>query len=73
MSQIHILSTRKTLIALTVISLLSSPAAYAQVDAGALQQGLEKQLPLPSPLALPEPERGTHCWWQQLRQLVSQA
>ena len=59
MSQIHILSTRKTLIALTVISLLSSPAAYAQVDAGALQQGLEKQLPLPSPLALPEPERGT--------------
>ncbi len=29
--------------------------AYAQVDAGALQQGLEQQLPLPSPLALPEP------------------
>ena len=29
--------------------------AYAQVDAGALQQGLEKQLPMPSPLALPEP------------------
>ena len=27
----------------------------AQVDAGALQQNLEKQLPLPSPLALPEP------------------
>jgi hemolysin activation/secretion protein len=29
--------------------------AYAQVDAGALQQGLERQLPLPSPLALPSP------------------
>ena len=29
--------------------------AIAQVDAGALQQGLEKQLPMPSPLALPEP------------------
>ena len=29
--------------------------ANAQVDAGALQQGLEKQLPMPSPLALPEP------------------
>lgn len=31
--------------------------AYAQLDAGALQQNLEKQLPLPSPLALPEPSR----------------
>jgi hemolysin activation/secretion protein len=30
---------------------------FAQVDAGALQQGLEQQLPLPSPLALPEPGR----------------
>ena len=29
----------------------------AQVDAGALQQNLEKQLPLPSPLALPEPSQ----------------
>ena len=29
--------------------------AIAQVDAGALQQGLEKQLPMPSPIALPEP------------------
>ena len=29
--------------------------ANAQVDAGALQRGLEQQLPLPSPLALPEP------------------
>jgi len=32
--------------------------ASAQVDAGALQRGLEQQLPLPSPLALPEPEKG---------------
>ena len=32
-----------------------SNVALAQVDAGALQQNLEKQLPLPSPLALPEP------------------
>lgn len=31
----------------------------AQVDAGALQQNLEKQLPLPSPLALPEPSKPT--------------
>ena len=29
--------------------------ANAQIDAGALQQGLEKQLPMPSPLALPDP------------------
>lgn len=29
-------------------------AANAQIDAGALQQGLEKQLPMPSPLALPD-------------------
>ena len=32
-----------------------SSIVLAQVDAGALQQGLEKQLPMPSPLALPEP------------------
>ncbi len=30
--------------------------SFAQIDAGALQQGLEKQLPSPSPLALPQPE-----------------
>ena len=37
---------------------MGSGAVMAQVggiDAGALQQGLEKQLPSPSPLALPEP------------------
>ena len=59
MSQTHILRTKKSLLALTAISLISSTPVFAQVDAGALQQGLEKQLPLPSPLALPEPERGT--------------
>lgn len=42
---------------LLILALLSLSAsiAFAQVDAGALQQGLEKQLPMPSPLALPEP------------------
>ena len=38
----------------TVIGAFPS-VVFAQVDAGALQQGLEKQLPMPSPLALPEP------------------
>lgn len=37
------------------MGMFSAGQAYAQVDAGALQQGLEKQLPSPSPLALPEP------------------
>jgi len=31
-----------------------SSFSFAQIDAGALQQGLQKQLPAPSPLALPE-------------------
>ena len=47
----------KSLFALVAISTLIAGQAYAQVDAGALQQGLEQQLPLPSPLALPEPGR----------------
>ncbi|MBU3670302.1 MAG: ShlB/FhaC/HecB family hemolysin secretion/activation protein [Polynucleobacter sp.] len=34
-----------------------SNVVMAQVDAGALQQNLEKQLPLPSPLALPEAQK----------------
>jgi len=59
MYQIQSFRSKKTLIALTAISLLSSTSLFAQVDAGALQQGLEKQLPLPSPLALPEPGRST--------------
>jgi hemolysin activation/secretion protein len=37
------------------IATFNSSAVFAQIDAGALQQGLEKQLPMPSPLALPEP------------------
>lgn len=41
----------KSLFALAAIGVFST----AQVDAGALQQGLEQQLPLPSPLALLEP------------------
>ena len=36
-----------------------SNLAFAQVDAGALQQNLERQLPLPSPLALPEAAKPT--------------
>jgi hemolysin activation/secretion protein len=44
----------KTLFALATSALLFSGHAFAQVDAGALQRGLEQQLPLPSPLALPE-------------------
>ena len=40
-----------------ILVLFATSHAYAQVDAGALQQGLEQQLPLPSPLALPEPGR----------------
>ncbi|QWE11157.1 ShlB/FhaC/HecB family hemolysin secretion/activation protein [Polynucleobacter sp. es-EL-1] len=36
---------------------VSQVSAPPPIDAGALQQGLERQLPLPSPLALPEPER----------------
>jgi len=53
------LSTIARLLALSGIT-LGHGLAMAQVprggiDAGALQQGLEKQLPSPSPLALPEP------------------
>ena len=49
------LRLQNNLLAFTSIALLSSGYALAQVDAGALQRGLEQQLPLPSPLALPEP------------------
>ncbi|QWE07878.1 ShlB/FhaC/HecB family hemolysin secretion/activation protein [Polynucleobacter ibericus] len=45
----------KSLLALTALSVFLAGQVSAQVDAGALQQGLEKQLPMPSPLALPEP------------------
>lgn len=45
------------IIAKVVAFAMISPNVFAQVDAGALQQNLEKQLPVPSPLALPEPSR----------------
>lgn len=51
----YFLRNKRSLLILAAVSLFSSANAYAQVDAGALQQGLEQQLPLPSPLALPEP------------------
>ncbi|MBT8518087.1 ShlB/FhaC/HecB family hemolysin secretion/activation protein [Polynucleobacter paneuropaeus] len=47
---------RVGLVAITLCATFSQPL-FAQVDAGALQQSLEQQLPLPSPLALPEPSR----------------
>jgi len=46
----------KIVIITSALSFFTS-SAFAQVDAGALQQNLEKQLPLPSPLALPEPAK----------------
>lgn len=49
----------KHVFALAAIIALSAGNAYGQVDAGALQQNLEKQLPLPSPLALPEPGKAS--------------
>ncbi|MDH6300959.1 ShlB/FhaC/HecB family hemolysin secretion/activation protein [Polynucleobacter sphagniphilus] len=42
-------------IAFLTLQLGLASLVNAQVDAGALQRGLEQQLPLPSPLALPEP------------------
>ena len=58
MSKNYTFTYSKSCLALAAISLMASSPVFAQLDAGALQQGLEKQLPLPSPLALPEPERG---------------
>jgi len=45
----------KSIFTLAALGIFSAGQVYAQIDAGALQQGLERQLPLPSPLALPEP------------------
>jgi hemolysin activation/secretion protein len=53
----HFFRFKSSLFSLAVMYALFTGQAFAQVDAGALQQGLEKQLPLPSPLALPEPGR----------------
>lgn len=46
---------QNTAFTLALLSIFHS--AHAQIDAGALQQNLESQLPLPSPLALPEAEK----------------
>lgn len=46
---------RRSLQLISIALALSPSLSFAQIDAGALQQGLEKQLPSPSPLALPEP------------------
>ena len=48
---------RRLFLGLLIAQICIMPYAQAQVDAGALQQNLEKQLPLPSPLALPEPSK----------------
>ena len=49
MSYMRAFQIKQSLLTLTVISLAATTQVFAQVDAGALQQGLEKQLPLPSP------------------------
>ena len=51
--------TIKKILILTSCQGLMLTFAYAQVDAGALQQNLERQMPLPSPLELPEPSKAT--------------
>lgn len=56
-SHVATLPSKRSIFSFVAIGLLSIHSAYAQVDAGALQQGLEKQLPLPSPLSLPEPSK----------------
>jgi hemolysin activation/secretion protein len=48
---------RISVLALFLLSVAG--VTHAQIDAGALQRGLEQQLPSPSPLALPEPTAPT--------------
>jgi hemolysin activation/secretion protein len=55
---------RQSAISIAVLALFSThafaqvpPGGQPGIDAGALQQNLERQLPLPSPLALPEPSQ----------------
>jgi hemolysin activation/secretion protein len=55
MFYIHTDHIKKSLLLFVVISLAATTQVFAQVDAGALQRNLENQLPMPSPLALPEP------------------
>ena len=47
----------KSVLTFSLIGIANS--SFAQVDAGALQQNLESQLPMPKPLGLPEVERRT--------------
>lgn len=54
---IHQKNLLKSVFTLSLIGIANS--SFAQVDAGALQQNLESQLPLPKPLALPEVEKRT--------------
>ncbi|WP_048812100.1 ShlB/FhaC/HecB family hemolysin secretion/activation protein [Polynucleobacter asymbioticus] len=54
------ITTSKSKLVIGLLGLVTCTWSYqvfGQVDAGALQQGLEQQLPLPSPLALPEPSK----------------
>jgi len=55
LTQTYLPKQQRLVIVLAMLALLCSEQSFAQVDAGALQRGLEQQLPLPSPLALPEP------------------
>ena len=50
------LSRQIQCLGLAILLMGLAPHAFAQVDAGALQQGLERQLPSTSPLALPQIE-----------------
>lgn len=40
-----------------LVAAIYSQVSFAQVDAGALQQQLQRELPLPSPAPLPEPQK----------------
>ena len=40
-----------------LVATIYSQVSFAQVDAGALQQQLQRELPLPSPAPLPEPQK----------------
>lgn len=55
----YLMRFHKSIFSLATIGIFSVGQVFAQVDAGALQQGLEQQLPLPSPLALPEPGKAS--------------
>lgn len=55
MRSMKLSSFRLSALTAVLLQLGVMSSSYAQVDAGALQRGLEQQLPLPSPLALPEP------------------